>query len=108
RQLVRLYNTVSRSNRPGRAAISPGLSKKSTAETEVLVANDDARTRTRNHECRCQARRACAYDEHVAERVGMFVTVRIASAGCAPQARGAANDGLIEILPQVRGHREEL
>src|SRR5262249_11985257 len=58
--------------------------------------------------CRCQARRACSDDEHVAERVGMFVTVRIANAGAAAQTGGAADDGLIELLPEARWPHEGL
>src|SRR5262249_9625322 len=52
--------------------------------------------------------RGGAEDEEVAEGVGMFVRVRIGSGGCAPQARGAANDGLIELLPEARWPHEGL
>src|SRR5262249_25026265 len=108
RQACELVNNASRPDIARGAADFLAFCKQPTAKTEVLITNDDARTRTRRHECRCQARRACSDDEHVAERVGSVGTVRIANAGAAAQTGGAADDGLIELLPEARWPHEGL
>ena len=108
RQACEFVNNAARPDMARIAADFLTFCKQTTAETEVLIADDDARTRTRRHQCRCQTRRACSDDEHVAERVGMFVTVRITNAGAAAQTSGATDDGLIELFPEARWPHEGL
>src|SRR6266852_3887370 len=108
RQACEFVNNASRPDMARAAADFLAFCKQPAAKTEVLITDDDARTRTPRHQCRCQTRRACSDDEHVAERVGMFVTVRITNAGAAAQTSGATDDGLIELFPEARWPHEGL
>src|SRR5947209_19413143 len=77
RQACEFVNNASRPDMARAAANFLAFCKQPAAKTEVLIADDDARTRTRRHQCLCQTRRACSEDQYVAERVAMFVSVRI-------------------------------
>src|SRR5260221_8712425 len=108
RQACEFVNNASRPDMARPAADSLAFCKQPAAKTEVLITADPARTRRPRHQCRCQPRRACSDDEHVAERVGLFVTVRITNAGAAAQTGGATDDGLIELFPEARWPHEGL
>src|SRR5439155_1131099 len=58
RQACEFVNNASRPDMARAAADFLAFCKQPAAKTEVLITDDDARTRTRRHQCRCQTRRA--------------------------------------------------
>ena len=92
-----------------RAAVDlVALREQPAAEAEVLVAQDDARAGAAGGERRRQAGRAGADHQHVAEGVGLLVVVGIRRVGGAAEAGGAADQRLVELLPEARRPHEGL
>src|ERR1700728_1710336 len=86
----------------------PLLAQKLTAQQKVVLADDDARTGARRGERGAEARGPAADHQHVTERERFLVAVGIRLARQTPETRGAADQRLVEPLPQARRPHEGL
>ena len=77
------------------------LRQQPPAEPEILVAEDHARARAAGRERRHQPGRPAADHQHIAMREGLLVVVGILRAGRAAEARGAADQRLVQRLPEA-------
>ncbi len=94
---------------PGRAGAVVdgfGLGKKAAAEAPIALAEDDAGAGAGGGERGGEAGGASADDEDVAEEMGFFVNVGVGYRGSAAEAGGAADERLVDALPETRGPHE--
>ena len=84
------------------------LVEQRTAEARALVAKDHALALARGGERRHQAGGAGADHQHIAVRVGLLVLVGVRQLGRGAEARGAADDGLVDLLPEALRPHEGL
>ena len=107
-QRRQLGRDVRRPVRAAAVADSPVLGEQPPAEAEVLLAQHDARAGPARRQRRHQARRPAADDQHVAVQEGLLVGVGVALAGGAPEPGGAADQRLVDLLPERRRPHEGL
>ena len=79
---------------------SSGSSSKPAAEVEILLRQDDASAGRPGCACRGKAGRARTDHQHIAVRMGVFVVIRVGAPAARPEPRGAADQGLIDLLPK--------
>ena len=94
--------------RPWQAADLVGLGEQAAARSEVLVRQDHPRPGPARGQRRHQAGRPGADHQEVAEGVGLLVGVGIGRAGQAAEAGGAADQRLVDLLPEGGGPHEGL
>ena len=70
------------------------------AEARILVRQDDPQARCRRCRCRGEAGNAGAHHQHVAMHMQLLVAVRVAPGRCDAKAGGAANERLVDVLPE--------
>src|SRR5262245_7662454 len=93
---------------PGQAVDLAAVGKEPAAEHEILVAENDSCAGAARRTRRCEPARSRPDDEHIAECEGMFVVVRVRIAAGAAEAGGAANERLVDALPETRRPHEGL
>ncbi len=76
------------------------LGEQTPAKAEILLAQDHAGARASGSKRGGQARRASAGHQNVAKGVGLLVMVGVWRLCRAPKTRGAADGGLIDLLPE--------
>ena len=74
------------------------------AHLVLLVAQDHPRARAAGGQCRRQAGRAGAHDQHVAVRMALVIAVGVGHGGRCAQAAGSADVALEEVPGGLRGH----
>ena len=70
------------------------------AETRVLIGDDDLGTRGRRCFGCSEARNASTNDQHIAMHVDVLISIWIAAFRCPAETRGAADEGLVDVLPE--------
>ena len=85
-----------------------GFAVQPAAEEPVLVGEDHVGSGAAGDQRRHQAGGTAADDQEVAEGVGFLVAVRVREARERAEAGGAADEGLVELLPEGPGPHEGL
>ncbi len=74
----------------------------------IVVAQDDPGAGAGRAQRGCETRGSATDDQHVAEGMGLLVSIRIGRHAGASEAGGAADKGLVEFLPERRRPHEGL
>ena len=84
------------------------VAKESAAETEIFLAQDDARAGAPGAQRCGNSARPAADDKHVTKGIGVLVVIRIALAGGAAKPCRTTDQRLVDPLPEGRGPLEGL
>src|SRR5262249_48596530 len=84
------------------------LAVETAAEHEVLIAQNDARSGSPRTQGGCKPGGTGADHQHIAERVGLLIRIRIRFRARAPESRRPADRRLVQLLPQRRRPHEGL
>src|ERR1700733_7382577 len=106
RKAAQLVDNLLCPNVPWCAADFAVVRQETAAEDKILLAEDDASTRPRGGQRRGEPGRSGAGDQHIAEGEGLFVVVGVAFAGGTAEPRSAADQRLIDPLPEGGGPHE--
>ena len=84
------------------------LDQRATTGTAILITQNHPRPALCRRQRRRQTGRTGTDHQHVAKDCGFLIVVRIGRGACSPQSSGAADDRLVELLPERGGPHEGL
>ena len=92
----------------GHAIDFDALGKQTATEAEIILAQNHARPGPRRRSRRHQTGRTRADHQHIAEGGGLLVGIGIGQAARRAEARGVADERLVDLFPERRRPHEGL